>query len=74
MKEYVERLQIWRDRYESHLEARPRIQPLNLISHWLVEFQHLKYDDVEIPGQYLEVSLASIGAGSLISCFLGISA
>ncbi|KAF8339104.1 FAT-domain-containing protein [Cantharellus anzutake] len=54
MKEYVERLQIWRDRYESHLEARPRIQPLNVISHWLVEFQHLKYDDVEIPGQYLE--------------------
>lgn len=74
MKEYVERLQIWRDRYESHLEARPRIQPLNLISHWLVEFQHLKYDDVEIPGQYLEVSLCPVSTTFVISCFLGTSA
>ena len=55
MKQYVERLQVWRDRYELHLEIRPRVQPLDLISHWLVEFQHLKYDEVEVPGQYLEV-------------------
>ena len=56
MKEYVQRLQMWRDRYEKQLDLRPKVQPLDLISHWLVEFQHGKYDDVEVPGQYLEVS------------------
>jgi hypothetical protein len=25
------------------------------LSHWLVEFQHGKWDEIEVPGQYLEV-------------------
>ncbi|THH10763.1 hypothetical protein EW146_g8270 [Bondarzewia mesenterica] len=52
--EYIRRLQQWRDRYEKYLDSRPRIQPLDLLSHYLTEFQHAKFDDVEIPGQYTE--------------------
>lgn len=53
--EYIQRLQHWRGRYEKFLDARPRVQPLDLLSHWLVEFQYTKFDEVEVPGQYLEV-------------------
>ncbi|KAI0068843.1 FAT-domain-containing protein [Artomyces pyxidatus] len=52
--EYIRRLQQWRDRYEKHLDSRPRIQPLDLLSHYLTEFQYGKFDDIEIPGQYTE--------------------
>lgn len=55
MKEYVERLVAWRDRYENVLALRPKVQPLDILSHWLAEFQHHLYEDVEVPGQYLEV-------------------
>lgn len=55
MQEYIRKLQQWRDRYERYLDARPRMQPLDLISHWLMEFQYTKFDEVEVPGQYLEV-------------------
>ena len=54
--EYIQRLQHWRDRYEKFLDSRPRSQHLDLLSHWLVEFQYQKIDEVEVPGQYLEVS------------------
>ena len=55
LREHITKLQKWRDRYERILDARPRFQPLDLLSHWLVEFQHGKWDDIEVPGQYLEV-------------------
>lgn len=67
LKEYVERLMAWRDRYEGVLALRPSIQPLDLISHWLAEFHHLTYDDVEIPGQYLEVSIERVHVSITIS-------
>jgi transformation/transcription domain-associated protein len=54
--EYIRRLQRWRDRYERNLDSRPRLQPLDLLSHYLTEFQHGKFDDIEIPGQYTEES------------------
>ncbi|KAG8954779.1 hypothetical protein FRC03_011404 [Tulasnella sp. 419] len=54
LREYIRKLQKWRDKYEKILEARPRLQPLDVLSHWLVEFQHSKFDDVEVPGQYLQ--------------------
>ncbi|KAI9246865.1 hypothetical protein BY458DRAFT_560504 [Sporodiniella umbellata] len=50
---YVGRLRVWRDTFEAMLDARPRQQKLEGVSHYLVEFQHQKFDDVEIPGQYL---------------------
>lgn len=56
MGEYITKLQQWRDRYETFLDARPRMQPLDLISHWLIEFQYAKFDEVEVPGQYLELT------------------
>ncbi|KAI0053544.1 FAT-domain-containing protein [Auriscalpium vulgare] len=52
--DYIRRLQQWRDRYERYLDSRPRIQPLDLLSHYLTEFQYGKFDDIEIPGQYTE--------------------
>lgn len=29
---------------------------LENVSHWLVEFQYQKFDEIEVPGQYLNVS------------------
>ncbi|PKI83589.1 transcription-associated protein 1 [Malassezia vespertilionis] len=55
LREYVARLQRWRDRYEESLDKRPKRQHLEHCSHYLVEFQHQKFDEVEIPGQYLRV-------------------
>lgn len=54
--EYIRRLQRWRDRQEKYLDSRPRIQSLDLLSHYLTEFQYGKFDDIEVPGQYTEVS------------------
>ncbi|KAG1055750.1 hypothetical protein G6F43_002312 [Rhizopus delemar] len=53
LEEYVAKLRLWRDKFEAMLDARPRKQKLEASSHYLVEFQHQKFDDVEIPGQYL---------------------
>lgn len=52
--EYMRRLQTWRDRYEKFLDARPQVQSLDFLSHYLTEFQYGKFDDIEIPGQYTE--------------------
>ncbi|KAI0921097.1 hypothetical protein AcW2_006184 [Taiwanofungus camphoratus] len=52
--EYIQRLQKWRDKHERYLDARPRIQSLDLISHYLMEFQYGKFDEIEVPGQYTE--------------------
>ncbi|OCH94107.1 atypical/PIKK/TRRAP protein kinase [Obba rivulosa] len=52
--EYIRRLQQWRDKYEKHLDARPKNQSLETISHYLTEFQYGKFDEVEVPGQYTE--------------------
>jgi len=54
--QYIQRLQRWRDRFEAILDARPRLQPLAILSHYLTEFQYSKIDEIEIPGQYTEVS------------------
>ncbi|CEG78709.1 hypothetical protein RMATCC62417_13277 [Rhizopus microsporus] len=53
LEEYVAKLRLWRDKFEAMLDSRPHKQKLEASSHYLVEFQHQKFDDVEIPGQYL---------------------
>ncbi|KAI8983535.1 hypothetical protein BDB01DRAFT_850672 [Pilobolus umbonatus] len=53
LEEYIAKLRIWRDKFEAMLDSRQRKQKLESYSHYLVEFQHQKFDDVEIPGQYL---------------------
>ncbi|KAF8165306.1 hypothetical protein B0H34DRAFT_232712 [Crassisporium funariophilum] len=52
--EYIQRLQQWRDKFETILDARPRLQPLAVLSHYLTEFQYSKVDEIEVPGQYTE--------------------
>ena len=59
MAAYIGRLQDWRNKYEKFLDSRPRVQPLDLISHYLAEFHHAKIDEIEVPGQYLEVRTIS---------------
>lgn len=56
MNEYIRKLQQWRDKYERLLDARPRVQSLDNLSHYLIEFQYTKFDEVEVPGQYTEAS------------------
>ncbi|WRT70688.1 uncharacterized protein IL334_007686 [Kwoniella shivajii] len=53
LREYIKRLQRWRDFYEKNLDGRPKIQPLDQGGCNLTEFHHTKFDDVEIPGQYV---------------------
>nr|XP_018259603.1 transformation/transcription domain-associated protein [Kwoniella dejecticola CBS 10117]OBR81761.1 transformation/transcription domain-associated protein [Kwoniella dejecticola CBS 10117] len=53
LREYIKRLQQWRDYYEKNLDARPKVQPLDQGGCNLTEFHHTKFDDVEIPGQYV---------------------
>ncbi|KAI9063246.1 atypical/PIKK/TRRAP protein kinase [Trametes sanguinea] len=52
--EYIRRLQKWRDKYERMLDNRPRVLSLDNLSHYLIEFQYTKFDEVEVPGQYTE--------------------
>ncbi|KAA8905830.1 FAT domain-containing protein [Sphaerosporella brunnea] len=50
---YIERLRRWRDRFEEKLDRRPPYQNLESYSPHLSEFRFQKFDDVEVPGQYL---------------------
>ena len=59
LREYIKRLQYWRDTYEKSLDVRPRSQPLEQGGCNLIEFHHAKFDDVEIPGQYVQVSISN---------------
>lgn len=57
LRVYVQRLMKWRDSYEKGLDARPRIQLVDQGGCNLIDFHLTKFDDVEIPGQYVHVSL-----------------
>ncbi|KAI9000171.1 phosphatidylinositol kinase, partial [Gaertneriomyces semiglobifer] len=48
----VERFRDWRDKLEIILDSRPKRQHLEHFSHWLVEFENQKFEDIEVPGQY----------------------
>lgn len=52
----VQRLQAWRQFLAPSVERLPRTLQLENFSRYLVEMQHQRYDDVEIPGQYLALS------------------
>ncbi|KIY49251.1 hypothetical protein FISHEDRAFT_41474 [Fistulina hepatica ATCC 64428] len=52
--EYIVKMQQWRDRYEKLLSARPRVQALDALSPYLVQYQYSKVDEIEVPGQYTE--------------------
>ena len=52
--EYIQRLRKWRDKFEERLDHRQQWAALETYSTHLSEFRFLKFDDVEVPGQYLE--------------------
>ncbi|KAK5663129.1 hypothetical protein OQA88_6546 [Cercophora sp. LCS_1] len=57
MFEYIHKLRKWRDKFEEKLDRRPSHMPLESFAHYsphLSEFKYQKFDDVEIPGQYLQ--------------------
>lgn len=54
MYEYIHRLRRWRDKFEEKLDRRALQSSLESFSGHLSEFRFQKFDDVEVPGQYLE--------------------
>ncbi|KAI1932935.1 transcription-associated protein 1 [Ophidiomyces ophidiicola] len=54
MYEYIQKLRKWRDKFEEKLDRRPQFQFLESYSPHLSEFKFQKFDEVEVPGQYLE--------------------
>lgn len=54
MLEYVHKLRKWRDKFEEKLDRRPQTATLESYSHHLSEFRFRKFDEVEVPGQYLQ--------------------
>ncbi|KAK0626737.1 hypothetical protein B0T14DRAFT_473033 [Immersiella caudata] len=57
MFEYIHKLRKWRDKFEEKLDRRPSHMPLESFAHYsphLSEFRYQKFDEVEIPGQYLQ--------------------
>ena len=54
MYEYVHKLRKWRDKFEEKLDRRSQHQSLELYSPHLSEFRFQKFDEVEVPGQYLQ--------------------
>lgn len=54
MREYIKRLQFWRDFYEKAIDLRPRFQPLDSSGINLTDFHYTKFEDVEVPGQYVQ--------------------
>ncbi|KAL2170135.1 hypothetical protein VTG60DRAFT_5157 [Thermothelomyces hinnuleus] len=57
MYEYIHNLRKWRDKFEEKLDRRASPVPLESFAHYsphLSEFRYQKFDDVEVPGQYLQ--------------------
>lgn len=54
MYEYIHKLRKWRDKFEEKLDRRPHTANLENYSFPLSEFRFAKFDDVEVPGQYLQ--------------------
>lgn len=53
MYEYIQKLRKWRNRFEERLDRRPTPVHLETLSPLLTEFRFQRFDDVEVPGQYL---------------------
>ena len=54
MFEYIQKLRKWRDKFEEKLDRRQPWNSLESYSPHLSEFRFLKFDDIEVPGQYLQ--------------------
>ncbi|RKP22048.1 hypothetical protein ROZALSC1DRAFT_26560 [Rozella allomycis CSF55] len=49
----IDKLLEWKFKLEPLIKKLPKVLHLENFSRYLVEFEHQKYDDVEVPGQYL---------------------
>lgn len=56
LETYVMRLRQWRNRFEAKLDARPDKINLEALSPPLSEFHYQKFEDVEVPGQNLQLT------------------
>lgn len=54
MYEYIHKLRRWRTKFEEKLDRRVVHVPLETFSPHLSEFKYQKFDEVEVPGQYLQ--------------------
>lgn len=54
MRQYVQKLQHWRDRYEKALNERPRAFSIEYVNAYLASFHFSKLHEIEVPGQYLQ--------------------
>ncbi|KAI1006280.1 Transcription-associated protein 1 [Podosphaera aphanis] len=54
MYEYIHKLRKWREKCEAKLDRRKAFAYLENYSHHLSEFRFQKFDEVEVPGQYLQ--------------------
>ncbi|ROT39320.1 transcription-associated protein [Sodiomyces alkalinus F11] len=54
MDEYIMKLRHWRNKFEEKLDRRQTRVNLEAFSPHLSEFRYQRFDDVEMPGQYLE--------------------
>ncbi|KFH46680.1 Transcription-associated protein-like protein [Hapsidospora chrysogenum ATCC 11550] len=54
MYEYIHKLRRWRDKFEEKLDRRNTRMALEAFSPHLSEFRYQKFDEVEVPGQYLQ--------------------
>ncbi|SCV01740.1 LAME_0G18184g1_1 [Lachancea meyersii CBS 8951] len=52
-EEYIKRLRYWRNRLEAKLDRAPKIENMEKWCPHLSNFHHQKFEDIEIPGQYL---------------------
>ncbi|OAA68650.1 histone acetylase complex subunit [Niveomyces insectorum RCEF 264] len=55
MYEYIQNLRQWRNKFEDKLDRRANRLPLEQMSPHLCEVRYLKLDEIEIPGQYLQL-------------------
>ncbi|TDZ59852.1 Transcription-associated protein 1 [Colletotrichum trifolii] len=54
MYEYIHKLRRWRNKFEEKLDRRTTRVSLEAFSPHLSEFRYQRFDDVEVPGQYLQ--------------------
>lgn len=55
MFEYIHKLRKWRDKFEEKLDRRNSHMSLETYTSLLSEFKYQKFDEVEVPGQYLQL-------------------
>ncbi|KAJ1997213.1 transcription-associated protein 1, partial [Coemansia thaxteri] len=56
LRAYVAALRRWRGMVRAAVRTRAAQQPLSVFSPFLVEFEQQKFEDVEVPGQYLRLA------------------